>query len=89
VGWAMGEYDNAMMESFWATLKRELVYRRRFATRAEAYRAIFEYIEAFYNRERLHNSRETQNTNIGLTSRTGDTIYSRKRLKSQVRFSLS
>lgn len=49
-------YDNAMMESFWATLKRELVYRRRFATRAEAYRAIFEYIEVFYNRERLHSS---------------------------------
>jgi transposase InsO family protein len=49
-------YDNAMMESFWATLKRELVYRRRFATRAEASRAIFEYIEVFYNRERLHSS---------------------------------
>jgi putative transposase len=49
-------YDNAMMESFWATLKRELVYCRRFATRSEAYRAIFEYIEVFYNRERLHSS---------------------------------
>jgi putative transposase len=41
-------YDNAMMESFWATLKRERVDRRRLATRAEAYRAIFEYIEVFY-----------------------------------------
>jgi len=49
-------YDNAMMESFWASLKRELVHRPCFATRAEAYRAIFEYIEVFYNRERLHSS---------------------------------
>jgi transposase InsO family protein len=49
-------YDNAMMESFWATLKRELVHRHRFATRSEAHRAIFEYIEVFYNRERLHSS---------------------------------
>jgi transposase InsO family protein len=49
-------YDNAMMESFWATLKRELVHRCRFATRAEAHRAIFEYIEVFHNRERLHSS---------------------------------
>jgi transposase InsO family protein len=49
-------YDNAMMESFWATLKRELVYARRFATRADAARALFEYIEVFYNRERLHSS---------------------------------
>jgi len=49
-------YDNAMMESFWATLKKELVHRRRFLTRAEAYRAIFEYIEVFYNRQRLHSS---------------------------------
>ncbi len=40
-------YDNAMMESFWATLKRELVHRHRFATRADAHRAIFEYIEVF------------------------------------------
>jgi len=49
-------YDNAMMESFWATLKRELVDRRNFTTRVEACRAIFEYIEVFYNRERLHSS---------------------------------
>lgn len=49
-------YDNAMMESFWATLKRELVYRCRFSTRVEAYRDIFEYIEVFYNRERIHSS---------------------------------
>ena len=49
-------YDNAMMESFWASLKRELVHRVRFRNRAEAYRMIFEYIEVFYNRERLHSS---------------------------------
>ena len=49
-------YDNAMMESFWATLKKELVHRYRFQTRTEAYRAIFEYIEVFYNRQRLHSS---------------------------------
>jgi putative transposase len=49
-------YDNAMMESFWASLKRELVHRVRFRTRAEAYRMIFEYIEVFYNRERIHSS---------------------------------
>ena len=49
-------YDNAMMESFWATLKGELVHQRRYATRDEARRSICEYIEAFYNRKRLHSS---------------------------------
>jgi transposase InsO family protein len=49
-------YDNATMESFWSTLKHELVYRRRFATRHEATTAIFAYIEGFYNRRRLHSS---------------------------------
>lgn len=49
-------YDNAAMESFWSTLKHELVYRRRFATRAEAITAIFDYIEGFYNRTRLHSA---------------------------------
>ncbi len=49
-------YDNAMMESFWSTLKNELIYRRRFATRAEAQTAIFDYIEAFYNRTRRHSA---------------------------------
>ncbi len=47
-------YDNAAAESFFATLKKELVHLRRFATRAEAKRAIFEYIEVFYNRVRRH-----------------------------------
>ena len=49
-------YDNAFIESFWSSLKYELVYHRRFATQAEARTAIFDYIETFYNRSRLHSS---------------------------------
>jgi transposase InsO family protein len=49
-------YDNAAMESFWSTLKQELVYRRHFKTRDEARQAIFDFIEVFYNRRRLHSS---------------------------------
>jgi transposase InsO family protein len=49
-------HDNACAESFWARLKVELVYRRTFATREDARRAIFEYIEVFYNRIRLHSA---------------------------------
>jgi len=49
-------YDNAMMESFWSTMKRELIHRHHFATRADARAAIFEWIEIFYNRERLHSA---------------------------------
>jgi transposase InsO family protein len=49
-------HDNACAESFWARLKVELVYRRHFATRAEARQAIFEYIEVFYNRTRIHSA---------------------------------
>ena len=51
-------YDNAAMESFWSTLKQELVYRRDFKTRSEARQAIFDFIETFYNRRRLHSSLE-------------------------------
>ena len=40
------------MESFWGTLKNELVYHRRYTTREEAIKEITEYIEVFYNRER-------------------------------------
>jgi transposase InsO family protein len=53
-------YDNAFIESFWSTLKYELVYHRRFATLAEARTAIFDYIETFYNRNRLHSSLDYQ-----------------------------
>jgi transposase InsO family protein len=49
-------YDNAAMESFWSALKRELVHRRHFATRAEARAAIFDWIEVFYNRTRRHSA---------------------------------
>ena len=49
-------YDNAAMESFWHTLKNELIHRHRYQTRDEAQRAIFEYIEVFYNRVRRHSS---------------------------------
>jgi transposase InsO family protein len=49
-------YDNAAMESFWAKLKSELVYRQNFASRAAARLAIFEYVEVFYNRQRLHSA---------------------------------
>ena len=49
-------YDNAMMESFWSTLKRELIHRCQFATHTQARAAIFEWIEVFYNRERFHSA---------------------------------
>jgi transposase InsO family protein len=49
-------YDNAFAESFFATLKKELIYRNHYATKAAAKKAIFEYIEVWYNRERLHSS---------------------------------
>jgi len=49
-------WDNAVMESFYRTLKVELIYQNTYQTRREAQRDIFEYIEVFYNRERLHSS---------------------------------
>lgn len=49
-------WDNAPVESFFATLKRELVHRRRYRSRAEARSDIFAYIETWYNRRRLHSS---------------------------------
>ena len=49
-------YDNAMMESFWATLKTELIHQAHYAARQQARQSIFEYIEVFYNRQRLHSS---------------------------------
>ena len=47
-------WDNAPMESFFASLKKGLVHGEDYATRAEATASIFEYIEAFYNRVRRH-----------------------------------
>lgn len=49
-------WDNAPVESFFASLKRELVHDEKYATRAAAKASIFEYIETFYNRVRLHSS---------------------------------
>jgi putative transposase len=49
-------YDNACIESFFATLKKELIHRRRFKTRDEARTAIINYIETWYNSRRLHSS---------------------------------
>jgi putative transposase len=49
-------YDNAMCESFFATLECELLARRRFKTQIDARTAVFEFIEGFYNRRRRHSS---------------------------------
>ena len=49
-------WDNAVKESFWATLKTELVNHEQYATHEQARASIFEYIEVFYNRKRLHSS---------------------------------
>jgi putative transposase len=50
-------YDNAVAEAFFATLKKELVNRRSWPSRLELQSAVFEYIEAFYNRQRRHSTR--------------------------------
>ena len=49
-------YDNAPVESFFSTLKRELIYRESYKTREEAKQSLFQYIEVFYNRQRRHSS---------------------------------
>lgn len=49
-------YDNAYIESFWGTLKKELVYGEKYQTRKDARLSIFEYIEVFYNRIRKHSA---------------------------------
>lgn len=49
-------YDNAVMESFWATYKTEEVYRNDYVTREQATAAAFNYIEIFYNRQRRHSA---------------------------------
>jgi putative transposase len=56
MGSAGDAYDNAMCESFFATLECELLARRRFTTQAEARMAVFEFIEGFYNPRRRHSS---------------------------------
>jgi transposase InsO family protein len=49
-------YDNAVAESFFATLKKELVHRSVFYSRSHAYQAVFNFIEAYYNPVRLHSA---------------------------------
>jgi putative transposase len=49
-------YDNAVAESFFHTLKTELIHHERYETRFQARRSVFEYIEMFYNRVRLHSA---------------------------------
>jgi transposase InsO family protein len=49
-------YDNAAMESFFHSLKVELVHRERYASRQQARISIFEYIETYYNRQRKHSA---------------------------------
>jgi transposase InsO family protein len=49
-------WDNAVVESFFSTLKRELVHHEAYASREEARRSLFEYIEVFYNRKRRHST---------------------------------
>ena len=49
-------WDNAVMESFWGTLKTELVHHERYRTREQTRASIFEYVEVFYNRVSLHSS---------------------------------
>jgi transposase InsO family protein len=49
-------YDNALMESFWGTLKTELTHHELYPTREDAKRSIFEFIEVFYNRQRRHSA---------------------------------
>jgi putative transposase len=49
-------WDNAVVESLWASLKNELVYQRTFATRQQAMDAVFEWIVIWYNRKRRHSS---------------------------------
>ena len=53
-------YDNAVAESFFSTLKNELIDGKTFTNRSEARNKIFEYIEVFYNRQRLHQSLDYQ-----------------------------
>ena len=67
-------YDNAPMESFWGTLKSELVHHSRYRTRQEAIQEITEYIEIFYNRQR-------RQAKLGFLS---PTVYERKFYERQL-----
>jgi transposase InsO family protein len=49
-------YDNAVVESFFHTLKTELIYFENYITREDAKNSVFEYIEIYYNRDRIHST---------------------------------
>jgi putative transposase len=49
-------FDNAVLESFHASLKKDLIHRRSWPTKTDARTAVFEYVEAFYNRRRRHST---------------------------------
>jgi putative transposase len=74
-------YDNAVAETFFATLKKELINRRSWPSRLELQSAVFEYIEAFYNRQRRHSTlgmvspaeyEQTQTTGTSIKSNNHD-----------------
>ena len=56
MGKVASAYDNALMESFWGSMQLELLDRRSWSTRSELATAMFEWIEAFYNRARRHSA---------------------------------
>src|ERR1700751_1465566 len=72
-------YDNAVCESFHASLEKDLLRRHSLRTRQEARTAVFAYIEVFFNRERLHSTlgyrspESTSATTKGVTARLGRT----------------
>ncbi|MGH9116463.1 MAG: integrase core domain-containing protein [Acidimicrobiales bacterium] len=73
-------FDNSPSEAFFASLKRELVHRHRFATRADARRAIIRWIEGWYNARRLHSTLGylTPMEKEALYEHTRDTVGSSK-----------
>jgi hypothetical protein len=70
-------YDNATMESFWSSLKNELVHRCAYETRAQARQSIFEWIEVYYNRVRLHSSLDYKSLWTSKTNSTKTTHVTR------------
>jgi len=68
-------YDNAPMESFFNTLKTELVHHRDYKTRAEAQLDIFGFIEGFYNRTRLHSGFGYRSERDGAKSRLNPSLF--------------
>jgi putative transposase len=61
-------WDNAVAESFFRTLKSELIYQHRYDSREQAKAAIFEYIEVYYNRQRKHSSDDYMSPNNCISS---------------------